>query len=75
MAGDPTTVLLNGEQILRGVSLCAWRMDEVDLVEFGSELRLSTDLARGLGGQSLSRPSRRGSPRSRPRYVIIWERR
>jgi hypothetical protein len=76
MAGDPTTVLLNGEQILRGVSLCAWRIDEVDLVEFGSELRLSTDLARGLGGQSLqSRPSRRGSPRSRPRYVIIWERR
>lgn len=68
-AGDPTTVILNGVRVLRETSLCAWRMDEVELVEFCD-----------LGGcpnpdapSPLFYPG--GGGTRRRSAVVIWERR
>jgi hypothetical protein len=36
LAGAVTTVVLNGVTVLREVSLCSWRMDQVELLEFCS---------------------------------------
>lgn len=90
MAQGHGTLILNGVTVLSAVNLrtvlCAWRADEVDLVEFGTNVcRDLTGTIRDLVGPGCSA---RNVPRSimsgggrlsgqgggRP-YVIIWERR
>lgn len=66
-AGDPTTVILNGVSVLREASLCTWRMNEVELVEFcdfgGCP---NPDAPRPLLDPSAGRAKRRWA-------VMIWE--
>jgi hypothetical protein len=70
LAGDPTTVILNGVTVLREVSLCSWRMDEIALIEFCS-----------LGGcynPDAPRPLRYPDPSGRRRpgvAITVWEKR
>jgi hypothetical protein len=70
LAGDPATVILNGVTVLREVSLCSWRMDEIALVEFCS-----------LGpcfNPDSPRPLRYPDPSGRRRpggAIIVWEKR
>lgn len=51
--------VLNGADTLAPRQVCAWRMDELELIEF-----MAGGLARGPGG-----------PRRSAGYVIIWEKR
>jgi hypothetical protein len=87
------TLILNGTTIYRNMpvrTLCSWRVDEVELVEFGSGL--CTDVTRTLAtllGQMCSgfgrrigppprSPSGRGGAPSRVPvgpFVVLWERR
>lgn len=69
-AGTPTTVILNGVMVLREVSLCAWRMDEVALLEFCDRQGChNPDAPQPLRYPDLSGRPRRGTP------VILWEKR
>lgn len=90
MARGSGTLILNGVTVIRGVDLrtllCAWRADEVDLVEFGTNpCRDLTGTIRDLVGPNCSG---RNVPRSimsgggslagqrgGSLYVIVWERR
>ena len=69
-AGDPATVVLNGVEVLREVSLCSWRVDEIALIELCS-----------MGpciNPDAPRPLRYPDPRGRQRRggaIIIWEKR
>lgn len=70
LAGEPTTVIVNGVQVLREVSLCSWRMDEVALIEFCSRVGChNPDYPMPLRYPDASGRPRRGGP------VIIWEKR
>ncbi|MEO8334480.1 MAG: carboxypeptidase-like regulatory domain-containing protein, partial [bacterium] len=81
-----TTVILNGRTVYLEMSLqglCAWRADEVELVEFGKNvcmeqthtvadvLKLYCGPLRGRGETSLGNSS---GLQSRQSYVVIWER-
>ena len=68
-AGAVTTVVLNGVEVLREVSLCAWRMDEIELVELCDEGGCPNPAAPApLIYPTLGRPLRRWA-------VVIWEKR
>lgn len=87
------TLILNGTTIYRSMpvrTLCSWRADEVELVEFGADL--CTDVTRSLAdllnhfcpsfgrriGPPPGSPSGRGIGQSRgPQgaFVVLWERR
>lgn len=72
---DPATVVVNGITLLREVSLCAWRTDEVDLVEFCSEMRSCAVPYEGLRPVTSSRRGRSRTPRGGQGTVVIWEKR
>jgi hypothetical protein len=87
------TLILNGTTIYRSIpvrTLCSWRADEVELVEFGADL--CTDVTRSLAdllnhfcpnfGRRIGPPPRsssgRGGAPSRVPvgpFVVLWERR
>lgn len=83
-----TTLVLNGVAVYRDFdvsSLCSWRADEVELVEFGTSVFRdptgtvaaivnagSAGRARDLGGIRSGRHRAQGAAGS---YVIIWEKR
>jgi hypothetical protein len=89
MARGSGTLILDGVTVLRGVNLrtvlCAWRADEVDLVEFGTNVcRDLTGTLRDLAGQCPGRNVPRSIMSGGGRitgqggggaYVILWERR
>lgn len=69
-AGASTTVILNGVMVLRGVSLCAWRMDEIALLEFCDKQGCyNPDAPQPLRYPDLSGRPQRGTP------VVLWEKR
>lgn len=69
LGGDPTTVIVNGITVLPQMSLCAWRADEVDLLEFCGQMRSCAGLPDPF------RARRPGARRSSGGAVIIWEKR
>ncbi|MGE0441015.1 MAG: carboxypeptidase regulatory-like domain-containing protein [Gemmatimonadales bacterium] len=85
VAGTDPTIIVNGETVLRGVSLCAWQIDEIDLVEVGVEVcaDASTTIAELLGvycsGTTRSVPAAArsvygaGSVGRGGGFVVIWE--
>jgi hypothetical protein len=86
--GATTTLVLNGVVVYRDFdvrSLCSWRADEVELVEFGTSVSRdptgtiaeimnvgSAGRARDFGGIRSGRQRAQGAAGS---YVIIWEKR
>jgi hypothetical protein len=69
LAGDPTTVVLNGVTVLREVSLCAWRADEVAILELCSQGSCTNPDAPS--------PLRYPDPSGRQRpggAIVLWER-
>jgi len=82
-AGDLPTVIVNGTMVMRGVSICSWRMDEIALLEVGAEIcgDASRTLAFALGTpcSGASRMGTRRATRARQPsgrgggYVVIWE--
>jgi len=84
-----TTVVLNGTTIYQEMpiqGLCGWRVDEVELVEFGNNvckeqthsiadvLKVYCGPTAGRGPTSIIAGGSRGLP-SRQSYVVIWEKR
>jgi hypothetical protein len=85
VVGHAPTVVVNGTTVIPEFSLCAWRLDEVDLVEFGKEVcaDATKSIADMLGVQCSGRTvavgprsmvgaSGRFAGRGGP-YVVIWE--
>ncbi|MGH7561854.1 MAG: hypothetical protein ACRENB_12645 [Gemmatimonadales bacterium] len=86
--GTETTIILNGVTVLKEFSLCAFRADEVELVEFGKDVCADpTQSIAQLVGVTCSGRNR-AAPRSLAGgggriatqgqlggYVISWEKR
>ena len=68
VAGDPTTVVLNGVRVLRRISLCHWRMDEIELIEL---------CGTGCPNPDFPMPLMYADPsgRKQPIAIAIWEKR
>lgn len=85
VVGEEPNVILNGTTMLEGWPICAWRADEVDLIEFGREIcgevtKTVADLfpnvqcsgRTAVNSRSIVGASGRFAGRGGP-YVVIWE--
>ncbi len=70
VTGDAPTVIVNGDVILRGWTFCAWRADEIELVEWGENgcADRSGSITR-ITGDACTRRNRG------PGFLVLWERR